>query len=180
MATVWPVYEGEMPTTWPWARLPLSEAVSLFELRSSDFIGGPDTAVRFGARGVNLTYAGYKHIVVEIEGSEARQSEWKAGFYKSKVKPRDAFGRLIQEAFVSKLGKDNVVRLDWEPAMDSQGREALKITVVIPPGTAQKLDGRTVLDASVKLRERLQEMRVESTPIVEYATEAELAQDAGR
>jgi len=79
----------------------------------------------------------------------------------------------------AELGEDNIVRLDWEPTTDSQGREALKITVVIPPGATRKLRDGAVLDASVRLRERLREMGENRTPIVEYATEAELAQDAG-
>jgi hypothetical protein len=137
-----------------------------------------DTTPRFGAAERDLTYAGFKHIVVELEDSETRQSSWKPGFYKSRIKPKDAFGRFIQQALASKLGKDNVVRLDWEPTTDSQGREALKITVVIAPGAAQRLKGDAVLDALVKLRERLGEMGEERTPIVQYATEEELAQDA--
>jgi hypothetical protein len=36
-----------------------------------------------------------------------------------------------------------------------------------------------VLDALVSLRQRLREMREERIPIIEYATEAELQQDAG-
>jgi hypothetical protein len=178
MAKIWPVYEGERPTTWPWARLPLAEAITLFELRQDDYVSDLETTPRFGFADRDLTFAGFKHIVVEIERNEGRQAKWKPGFYKSRVKPKDAFGRLIRHALTSKLGEDNVVRLDWEPTTDSQGREALKITVVIPPGAAQKLKD-AVLDALVSLRERLREMGEERTPIVEYATEAELAQDAG-
>jgi hypothetical protein len=93
------------------------------------------------------------------------------------VKPKDAFGRLIRQALASKLGQANVVRVNWEPTTDSQGRAALKITVVIPEGAAHRLKN-AVLDALVKLNERLNEMGEERTPIVQYATEAELAQDA--
>src|SRR6266508_2875866 len=181
MAKIWPVYEGERPTVgWPWARLPLSEAVALFELRPDDFVSDLETTPRFGAVGRDLTYAGFKHIVVEVERNEGRQAKWKPGFYKSRIKPKDAFGRLMRQALAAELGKDNVVRLDWEPTTDSQGREALKITVVIPPGATQKLKKNgAVHDALVRLHERLREMGDDRTPIVEYATEAELAQDAG-
>jgi hypothetical protein len=50
---------------------------------------------------------------------------------------------------------------------------------VITPGATKKLKNGAVLDALVKLQERLREMRESRVPIVEYATEAELAQDAG-
>jgi hypothetical protein len=80
---------------------------------------------------------------------------------------------------VEELGKDNVVRVDWEPTVDSQGGEALKITVVIAPGSVEKLKNGAVLDAMVKLQERLRQMGDDRFPIIDYATEAELAQDAG-
>ncbi len=180
MAKIWPVYEGERPTIGsPWARLPLLEAIGLFELRPDSFVSDLEVTPRFGAVDRDLTYAGFKHIVVEVERNEGRKAKWKPGFYKSPIKPRDAFGRLIRHALAAELGEDNIVRLDWEPTTDSQGREALKITVVIPPGATRKLRDGAVLDASVRLRERLREMGENRTPIVEYATEAELAQDAG-
>jgi hypothetical protein len=180
MAKIWPVYEGERPTIgWPWARLALSEAIVLFELRPDDFVSDLDATPRFGPVERDLTYAGFKHIVVELERAEAQLANWKPGFYRSRIKPKEAFGRLIRQALVAKLGNDNVVRLDWKPTTDSQGREALKITVVIPPGATQKLKHGAVLDALVRLQERLHEMGEDRTPIVEYATEAELAQEAG-
>src|SRR5262249_1378371 len=122
-------------------------------------------------------YAGFKHIVVEIERNEGRREGWTPGFYKARIKPEEAFGRLIQQAVTTKLGADNVVRLDWKPATDSQGRGALKITVVITPEATQKIKGGAALDALVKLQERLTEMHEERIPLIEYATEAELQQD---
>ena len=43
----------------------------------------------------------------------------------------------------------------------------------------EKLKNGAVLDALVKVHERLQEMRDDRLPIIEYATEEELRQDAG-
>jgi len=40
------------------------------------------------------TFAGFKHIVVEIGRSEAKPPKWNAGFYKSRVRPKEAFGKL--------------------------------------------------------------------------------------
>src|SRR5439155_22010271 len=165
MAQLWPVYEGGRPTIGsPWARLPLSEAIALFELRPDDFVSDLEETPRFGALDRDLTYAGFKHIIVEVERNEGRQAKWKPGFYKSRIKPKEAFGRLIRQALVAKLGEDNVVRLDWEPTTDSQGREALKITVVIAPDATQKLKEGAVLDALIRLQQRLREMREDRIP----------------
>jgi hypothetical protein len=117
--------------------------------------------------------------VVEVERNEGRRANWRPGFYASRVKPKEAFRRLIQQALVSELGADNVVRVDWEPTTDSQGRDAVRILVVIQPGAIKKFRTGAVADALVKLHERLNEMGDDRTPIVHYATEAELAQDAG-
>lgn len=182
MAKIWPVYEGKEPTIGePWARIPASEAVTLFELRHNDFVSDlAPPRPRFGDVDRDLTYAGHKHIVVEIERDEGEKAKWKPGFYKSRVKPNEAFRRLIHQVLATELGRKNVVRLEFEPTTDSRGQEALKITVVIPPRATKKLKGASVLDALVKLQDRLREMHENRTPIVEYATEAELKRDGSR
>ena len=180
MAKVWPVFDGNLPAAGPpWARLSLPEAIAIFELRQEGFVSDLEPDRHFGVIERDLTYAGFKHIVVEVDRNEAQKANWKPGFYKSRVKPHEAFGRLIRQALAAKLGRDNVMRVDWEPTVDSQGQDALEITVVIAPGATQKVKKGAVLDALVNLRERLQEMRDNRVPIVRYATEAELAHDAG-
>ncbi|HEX9904118.1 MAG TPA: hypothetical protein VGA77_04065 [Propylenella sp.] len=180
MAKIWPVYEGKEPTMGgPWAELPASEAISIFELRPGDFVSDPEMTPRFGNVDRDLLYAGFRHIVVEIGRSEGRRVNWKPGFYRSRVKPEDAFGRLIRQALAAELGQDNVVRVEYGPAIDSLGRDALRVTVVVAPGATKKLKSGAALDALVRLRERLHEMREERTPIIEYATEAELREDVG-
>lgn len=175
MAKIWPVYEGTMPTfIAPWASLPVSEAIALFELRPDDFVSGLAKPPRIGDVDSDLRLLGFKHIVVEVKRSEGRKAQWKPGFYRSRIKPKEAFDILIQQALAAKLGNENVVRVVSEPTTDSQGREALKITVVIAPTAAQDLEREAVLDALVSLKERLREMREDRVPIIEYATEAEL------
>lgn len=178
MAKIWPVYEGKRPTAgWAWADLPISEAIALFELRRDDFVSDLEVIPRFGLTDRDLTFTGYKYIVVEIETNEARQKKWTPGFYKSRIKPDEAYRRLLRHAVVPVVGDDNIVRLDWKPTIDSQGREALKITVVITPRATQKLKEGAVLDALVRLQQQLSEMKDDRIPIVEYVTEAELLQD---
>ena len=178
MAKIWPVYEGKVPSIgWPWADLPLSEAIALFELRPGDFVSEPAKVPRFGDASRSLTYVGYRHIVVEVGRREGQLAGWTPGYYKSQIAPQEAFGRLIRQALVAELGDENVVRLEYGPAIDSQGREALDIRVVISPGAIQRLRGGASLDALVSLQKRLREMREDRTPIVEYVTEAELVED---
>lgn len=180
MAKIWPVYDGKEPTHWePWARLRLPEAIAIFELRKEDFVSDLVATPRFGDVERDLTYAGFKHIVVEVESGEGKQEKWKPGFYRSRIKPKEAFNKLIRQALVGELGDNNVVRVEFEPTTDSRGRDALKVTVVIAPGATERLKGGAALDALVSLQERLREMREDRVPIIEYATEAELAQDGG-
>lgn len=175
MAKIWAVYEGKEPTIGgPWAHLPVSKAVALFELRPDDHVSGSKATPRFGDVNRDLTYAGFKHIVVEIERNEGRQANWEPGFYKSRVTPKEAVVRLIRQALVTELGDNIVERLKIEPTTDSQGREALKIAVVIAPDATDRIAGGAVLDALVSVQDRFREMREERIPIIEYATEAEL------
>ena len=180
MAKIWPVYEGYRATIGePWAHLALLEAIELFELRKEDFLSNLETIPHFGNEERDLTYAGFKYIVVEVERAEGRQAKWKSGFYKSRIKPKDAFNRLLKQALAAELGYKNLVRVDVEPAVDSQNRQALRITAVIESDAAQRFRPGAVLDALVRLQSRLSEMRDDRVPLIEYATEAELRQDAG-
>jgi hypothetical protein len=180
MAKIWPVYVGINPTIGePWAVLPITEAMALFELRPQDFVSDLTTTPRFGDVRRDFWFAGFKYIVVEVDRTEAQKIGLEPGFYRSRIAPKEAFRRLIEQPFVAEFGNKNVLRVNYEPTTDSWGRDALRITVVIAPRAARRL-AKGALDASIKLQERLQQMGDHRTPIIEYATEAELAQDAGR
>src|SRR5262249_21879858 len=154
----------------PWAELPLQEAIALLELRPGHFYSPLTTRPRFGDVDRDLWYAGYKHVVVEIGQSEGRRAKWKPGFYLSTVGPEEAFRRLIQNAVTSALGEDNVVRVEHEPSIDSQRRDALRITVVLAPGATARIKSDAALNALVRVQQRLQQMREQRTPIIQYAT----------
>jgi hypothetical protein len=181
MASIWPVSEGREHTPpAPWVDVPLSEAIALCDLRQSDFVSDFTVSPpRFGDPDRDLWYAGFKHVVVEVQESEGRKAKWKPGFYKSRISPKEVFRRLLQQPLVAALGNENVVRIEYAPGIDSQGRGAVRITVIIAPNAIQRLASGATVDALVRLRERLHEMRVDRTPIVQYATEAELAEDGG-
>ena len=176
MARVWPVYEGAEPTRGgPWADMPLSEAIALLDLEPGHFLSELRDAPRFGDASRDRWFAGYKHVVVEVGENERRRSNWKPGFYLSPLTPKAAFGRLIERVMVLALGRDKVTRVEWEPSVDSEGRDAVRVTVVIEPDAVRTIKGGSLLKALRKLHEQLGRMGDERTPIVEYATEAELA-----
>ena len=73
------------------------------------------------------------------------------------------------------FGPENVVRVESEPTVDSQGKEALDILIVIAPGVADAFTGDDVLGTLVQINDRLLEAGDERLPIIGYATEEELA-----
>jgi hypothetical protein len=68
-----------------------------------------------------------------------------------------------------------VRRVDSEPASDSQGQEALHITIVLGRGSADKITGDNALDTLVSIERALREAREDRFPIVDFVTEEELA-----
>lgn len=72
------------------------------------------------------------------------------------------------------MAATNVETVTSEPATDLEGREALRITIVIEPGAAAKLKGDSLLDTLVQIQERLRSEGEERLAIVEYATKEEL------
>ncbi|TMJ80173.1 MAG: hypothetical protein E6G78_21345 [Alphaproteobacteria bacterium] len=72
MAKVWFCYEGPEPTKGEAnAERPLVELVELLR-----------------------KIAGYKHVVLEVEKTEARAAGWKAGYYYSPLTPEEATKKL--------------------------------------------------------------------------------------
>jgi hypothetical protein len=171
MAKVWPVYEGREPTTGgPWASLPVLEAVALLEVRPTDRLSDLNVTPRFGDASRDLWYLGFQHVMLEIGADEAQPDKWQAGYYKSHLKPKEALTRLIQRAVILELGKENVMRVDLRPGIDSQGSRALQATIVIAPDATSKFADQSVLDAIV----RIQQLGEEPTIVINFATEAEL------
>lgn len=81
----------------------------------------------------------------------------------------------ISEGVVRTLvAKSDLERILTEPATDSEGNAALRITLVLRQAAAQALSGDEALDLLVGIQERLRAAGEERFPIVEYATEQEL------
>jgi hypothetical protein len=74
----------------------------------------------------------------------------------------------------AKLSPNVVSQAVTESMTDSQGHDALRVTIVIRAGAAEKLKGDSVLDTLVEIQDRLREAGEERFAIVEYATQDEL------
>jgi hypothetical protein len=191
MAFVWPVYEGREPTRGgPWATLPAREAVALLALSPENYVSSIEETPRFGDIERDLWFAGYKHVIVEIKSKEAESLGLRAGFYESPFPPSKAYDLLVQRAVAKSLGSESIVRVEHHGTTDSAGREAFRITVVLTPEASKTLSKDDVaLDAVVGVQgqhrlvsddmRRLQQRSDDITPIVEFATEAELSEIDG-
>lgn len=70
-----------------------------------------------------------------------------------------------------------VERVMAEPTVDSQGEEALRITLVLDPQVVERVTGDQALDVLGDINQTLQSEGDERLPIVYYATEEELRAD---
>jgi hypothetical protein len=180
MARIWPVPEGRqhaLPA--PWISVSLSRAIALCEVRQGDLAADMATMRGFAEADLDLWYASFKHVAVEVEEDEARNAGWKPGFYKSPLLPKEVFRRLIEEPLVAALGGKNVLRVEVEPSLDALGQGAMLTTIVIAPDALTRLDGSTLIKADMLLQDRLREMHVAGAAITTYATEEELAEVVG-
>ena len=81
---------------------------------------------------------------------------------------------IAEEVASGKLSPKCVKQVLAEPTTDSEGHEALRVTIVIEPGAAKKLEGDSILDTLVLIQDRLREAGEDRFAIVEYATQREL------
>jgi hypothetical protein len=86
--------------------------------------------------------------------------------------------QIARAAATTHLSSSVFSNIFTEPATDSEGHDALRITIVIEPGVAARLEGDAVLNTLLEIQDKLREAGEERFPIIEYATEAEL-QDSG-
>jgi hypothetical protein len=68
----------------------------------------------------------------------------------------------------------SVVRVESEPTVDSEGHDALHLTIVVASDAADKITGDAVVDTLVQIHDHLRDAGDAGFPIIEYATEAEL------
>jgi hypothetical protein len=84
--------------------------------------------------------------------------------------------QIAREVATANLSSANFTSVLSSPAVDSEGHDALRITIVIKPAAVSKIGGDAVLDTLVQIRNRLLKAGEERFPIIEYATEKELSE----
>lgn len=71
-----------------------------------------------------------------------------------------------------------ILRFLTEPTTDSEGKEALRITLVLTPAAAKTFTGDQAVDLILSIQSSLLKEGDERFPIIEYATEDELLESA--
>jgi hypothetical protein len=94
-----------------------------------------------------------------------------AGAMLELAKVNDVVRRAASAVLKRRAGLQRVFS---EPTSDSQGHEALHITIVLKPGGADNISGDMALDTLVEVERALREAKEDRFPIIDFATEEEL------
>jgi hypothetical protein len=83
--------------------------------------------------------------------------------------------RIAKEVASANLSPQVVQRVISVPIVDSQGSDALRITIVIAPNSVDRISGDAALDTLAQIQSGLENAGEGRFAVVDYATEAELA-----
>lgn len=116
------------------------------------------------------------------EGGDIRLHHRHGGFRESAFverEPRQVLdtgkvARIARDVVRAQVPKPILERVITEPAVDSQGKDALRITLVIKPQAVRKLTGKQAIGVLVGIQQKFEAEGDERFPIIEYATEQEL------
>jgi hypothetical protein len=88
----------------------------------------------------------------------------------------DKIARIAAEVATANLSSASVSTATTEPIVDSEGRDALRITIILTPGSTATIKGKAnaILDTLVQIQKKLREAGEERFPIIGYATREEL------
>jgi hypothetical protein len=81
---------------------------------------------------------------------------------------------IAEQVASANLTSANISSVSSSTAIDSEGHDALRITIVINPGSEAKISGDAALDTLVGIQDRLRREGEERFAVVEYATDEEL------
>lgn len=148
MAKVWPVYEGRRATVGdPWAVLPLDDAVRILDLDPRHFLSELSRPPKFGDLERDMTWTGYRHVVVEA-GEDEAHGHWRPGFYMSTLSPAETFFRLHIHQRLGDRWRD-----DWKKGRDADGDPAVWLWAVLKadaPDSEWSRDNRERIEAEVR------------------------------
>ena len=91
----------------------------------------------------------------------------------------DDIDRIVNGAALAGLKTVKPRRVVSSPSVDSEGRAALHVVIVLPDKSAPRIDGKMALDTIVNVQRDLQTAGEERFAVVDFATEDEMRQDVG-
>ena len=160
------------------AELPTREVADLFGLRKRR----PDALdpILINEPTAVSEVTDFRHVIVKVhDDADAKGGELAPGYYiVQNVSPAKATAKLVERIFKSEIGAENITGVEVGPRLDSEGRPALKVTVVIPEGAVDRISGEAALAASGKLLSLVERWPRNGTPLIQYATRAELSRHA--
>ncbi len=77
----------------------------------------------------------------------------------------------------TRIAGANLERVFTETTTDSQGEEAVRITLVLHPDAVRQLTGDVALDLLVGIQDQLMDAGEDRLAMIEYATEEELEEN---
>jgi RecB family exonuclease len=86
----------------------------------------------------------------------------------------DKIREIAREVASANLASVNVTSVSSSPTIDSEGHDALRITIVLKSGSESRISGNAALGTLVGIRDRLRRAGEERLAIIEYATKEEL------
>lgn len=88
-----------------------------------------------------------------------------------------AVKRAVAEGANAVFGPHMLREVQIEPDVDTEGREILRVLLVLPDGAIKKLGGDKLLQANVAIKRAVSILGEERRPILSYATPEELEDD---
>ena len=87
---------------------------------------------------------------------------------------------IVNGAALAALNKRSLKRVFSEPTLDSDGKQALHVVVVVDAKSVSEIDGDQALDAIFSINRKLTEAGESRFAIIDFATEEELRGDGDR
>lgn len=109
---------------------------------------------------------------------ESRDGNWDQLRYVLRMLDFLAIERIASRAAKDRIPGGALERVLIAPTTDSEGKDALRITMVIRPEAVKVITGDSALDLLVELQQELSKMHEERFPIVEFSTQDELNADS--
>src|SRR6266568_8146412 len=94
--------------------------------------------------------------------------------YTAPMIDNDKIANIATQVATANLPSQSVTSVFSAPTVDSQGNEALHITIVLAPEAVPSLSGDAVLNNLVQIKKQVHSAGEDRFPIIEYATEDEL------